>query len=171
MIFYRTAAFDDPDRRKPSVRDVRTYTAVALLALPAGMVLRRIESSGPAWSFEAWLGVGIAVASVALIALAAWMAIKVMISPVQHIVAGEVAELDERELQLRQKALGWSYRVLCTMVITGLAYASVGSDFGVPMPDDYEEWNGIFWSAFLVMVLMPAAYLAWTISPASEDDE
>ena len=170
MIFYRTATFDDPGRRKPTIRQMRRYTAITLLAVPAAAVLHRVDLDGPAGSFEAMLGVAMAVATVALFVLGIWGAFRVLTSPVQHIVAGDAAELDERELQLRQKALGWSYRVLCTMVVVALAYLSLGSDFGAPMPDDYEEWNGVFWSSFVVMATMPAAYLAWTMKASNEDD-
>jgi hypothetical protein len=92
-------------------------------------------------------------------------------SRLQRIVADEKGRLDEMEMLLRHKALSWSYGVLSGALLLFVIYLAIASDVGGLVPDDYEEWNGLFWGAFLYVTLLPTARLAWTMEAGAEDDD
>lgn len=164
MIFYRSAA-SQSSTAGPSIRTLRALTLVALVAYPLGILIRRFSPDGGGWQ---WFGL---IAGFGLILLALIAAAPVMGSRLQRIVADEKGRLDEMEMLLRHKALSWSYGVLSAALLLFIVYLAVATDAGGWVPDDYEEWNGLFWGAFLYVTLLPAARLAWTMDAGAEDND
>jgi hypothetical protein len=111
------------------------------------------------------------IAGFGLILLSLIAATPVMGSRLQRIVADEGGRLDEMEMQLRHKALSWSYGVLSGALLLFIVYLAIASDSGLWRPSAYEEWNGLFWGAFLYVTLLPTARLAWTMDPTDEGEE
>lgn len=157
MIFYRSAAAQAG--AGPSIRTLRTLTTVALVAYPAGALVRLLGSGTVALV----LGFG-------LILLALIAAAPVMGSRLQRIVADEARQLDEMEMMLRHRALSWSYGALAGGILLMLIYFGLSEDFGWWVPRSYEEWSGLFWGAFLYVTLLPTARLAWTMDAAEDED-
>jgi hypothetical protein len=163
MIFYRSAA-SGSSSAGPSIRTLRVLTCVALVAYPLGVLVRRFVPDGGGWS---WFSL---IAGFGLILLALVAATPVMGSRLQRIVADEKGGLDEMEMLLRHKALSWSYGVLAAALLLFIIYLAIATDAGGWVPDDYEEWNGLFWGAFLYVTLLPTARLAWTMDPGMEHE-
>jgi len=164
MIFYRSAASDN-SAAGPSIKTLRTLTLVALAAYPAGALIRTFAPETAGWQMFALI------AGFGLILLALVAATPVMGSRLQRIVAEEGARLDEMEMHLRHKALTWSYGVLSAAFLAIIVYLGIASDAGLWRPTEYEEYNGLFWGAFLYVTLLPTARLAWTMDPTDESDD
>lgn len=156
MIFYRSAA-SQAGSAGPSIRSLRTLTVVALVAYPAGALVRLLAPE----LVGLVLGFG-------LILVSLCAAAPVIGSRLQRIVGDEGKQLDEMEMMLRHRALSWSYGVLSGALLLMLIYGAVAADTGAWLPATYEEWNGLFWGAFLYLTLLPTARLAWTMDPADE---
>jgi hypothetical protein len=163
MIFYRSAASDGA-AAGPSIRTLRTLTGVSLAAYPAGALVRLLAPDDRMGDMVGLI-VGFGLILVALVA-----ATPVMGSRLQRIVAEGSKQLDEMEMLLRHKALSWSYGVLSAALLLFIIYMAIASDAGGWVPDAYEEWNGLFWGAFLYVTLLPTARLAWTMDAAAEDE-
>jgi hypothetical protein len=160
MIFYRSPASAGA-AAGPSIRTIRTLTAVALTAYPAGAITYAFAPDGlPAFI------IGFGLILVSLVA-----ATPVLGSRLQRIVADESKQLDEMEMHLRQRALSWSYSVLSAALLLMVMYGAIAEDVGGWTPDSYEHWNGIFWGAFLYVTLLPATRLAWTMDAAEDADD
>lgn len=149
MIFYRSPASQETG---PSLAKLRSFITVALLAYPAGCLVMLI---GPL-PFNRLIGLG-------LIAIALFSAVPVIGSRMQRIVGDEPKQLDEMELQLREKAMTKAYSVFTALFLAAIAYAGVASDIGWWQPSGFENWNAIFWGVFLYAVLLPTAFLTWTM--------
>jgi hypothetical protein len=164
MIFYRSPA-SEAGAAGPSVTTLRTLTAVALAAYPAGALIRTFAPDTPGWQMFALI------AGFGLILLSLIAATPVMGSRLQRIVADEGGRLDEMEMQLRHKALSWSYGVLSGALLLFIVYLAIASDSDLWRPSGYEEWNGLFWGAFLYVTLLPTARLAWTMDAADDGED
>lgn len=92
-------------------------------------------------------------------------------SRLQRIVAEQSEQLDEMEMQLRHRALSWSYSVLSGGVLLLVIYGAIAADFGGWVPTTYDEWNGLFWGLFLYVTLLPTARLAWTMDPGGDEED
>lgn len=154
MIFYRAAKGD----RLPwlSIGATRALTATSLLAYPLGgaILIAGPDGAGGLPLLE--------IAGLALIFISLIAAAPILGSQIQRIVGDEAAKLDEFELTLRQRTLSRSYSVFSAMILVVIFYAAVASDFGWWLPRSYDEFNALFWGAFLYSVLLPATILAWS---------
>jgi hypothetical protein len=164
MIFYRSKA-SDSSAAGPSVSTLRVLTAVALVAYPAGALVRLLTPEGPSGDL-----IGLVV-GFGLIVLALVAAAPVMGSRLQRIVAEQAPHLDEMEMMMRHKALSWSYGVLGGAVLALFLYAGMAVDAGWWIPSSFDQWNGLFWGAFLYVTLLPTARLAWTMDAQDEGEE
>lgn len=163
MIFYRSRTAT-ATRGGPSIYAIRRLTVVALAAYPAGALTRLLApetSTGDTVAFL--LGFGLILLSLAAAA-------PVVGSRLQRIVGEQATELDEMEMMLRHRALSWSYGLLSAALLLMLVYSGIATDAGAWMPDSYEEWNGLFWGAFLYVILLPTARLAWTMDATEEEE-
>jgi hypothetical protein len=164
MIFYRSAV-STGGAAGPSIQTLRVLTTVALTAYPAGALIRLLAPQDDAGRL-----VGL-IAGFGLILVALIAATPVMGSRLQRIVAEQSSRLDEMELHLRHRAMTWSYSVLSAALLLAIMYSAVASDAGLWVPASYDEWNGMFWGAFLYVTLLPTAFLAWTMNAAEEEEE
>lgn len=71
-------------------------------------------------------------------------------------------ELDERQLHLRNAAYLSAYRIVGALVVSALIYAQLATDFGWWLPDTYNAWQAVFWGAWILVVTLPTALLAWS---------
>ena len=164
MIFYRSPA-SETGAAGPSIRTLRVLTLVALAAYPAGALIRLLAPETRAGElFGLVMGFG-------LILLALLAAAPVMGSRLQRIVGEGAKQLDEMEMMLRHRALSWSYGVLSAAVLVLLIYGGVAADGEFWMPSSFDQWNGLFWGAFLYLTLLPTARLAWTMDPAEDGED
>ena len=158
MIFYRSRTEESGDG--PSIRTLRLLVTTSLLAYPAGALVLRLAE-----------GLAAPVIGYALIALALFAAAPVLGSRLQKVVADQARRLDEFELALRHRALSWGYSVIGAALLVAILYFGVASDSGLWVPDDYEEFNALFWGTFLYVALLPTAFLAWTTGNDDDSDE
>jgi len=159
MIFYRSTP-----AAGPALRTTRFLTSFALAAYPAGALTMAFgpDGRGGLFAFEV---IGLAFITLALLA-----ATPVLQSRFQRIVADEVKQLDEFELQLRHRATTSAYGIFAGLVLTGIIYGAIAQDAGWWAPRTYEELNGLFWGAFLYASLLPTFVLVWQLKPSDEMD-
>ena len=89
---------------------------------------------------------------------------------------GDDYQLDEVELDVRRRATSFAYHVFCALVLVGIGYMIVASDMinagkadlWVPRIDDH--WIAIALGALLYALLLPVAYLAWTMPEPSDEE-
>ena len=132
----------------------RIVTTVALAGYPAGALTLRF---GPDSLAASVIGYG-------LILLALVMTALLSGSSLQRIASEEPSKLDEFELGLRHRALGFSYACFTALALLVVLYAGIASDTGGWVPTTYDEFNGLFWGVFLYATVLPSAFLAWTLS-------
>lgn len=164
MIFYPSTVSDGTPTG-PSLKTIRVLTLVALAAYPAGALIRTFA---PETESGEWFAL---IAGYGLILLSLLAAAPVMGSRLQRIVADDGGNLDEMELQLRHRALSWSYNVAAGVFLTMLIYGAIASDIGLWVPSGYDEWNGMFWGGFLYLTLLPTARLAWTMDAGDAEED
>lgn len=158
MIFYRSLR--NPAGRSRSLASIRTIVVATLAAYPVGGLLRIL---GPDV-------VGIQLTALLLI-FASFAGLTVLAGTRVARVTGEVAErLDEYERDLRARAMETSYQLFAALVLVGIIYAALASDFGWWLPAGYGQWNAVFWLVFLYASVVPTAVLAFTL-PSDEDSE
>ena len=71
-------------------------------------------------------------------------------------------QLDERQVQVRDRAYRIAYMVVSTLIILSLIYLMLTADFNWAMPVGYNQLNPFFWGAWTIIVVLPSAILAWT---------
>lgn len=155
MIFYRSAG-----RGKPIPLGIaRVVTSASLVLYPAGALLLAFsDAAAPR------------IAGYGLIFLSLVCAGIMVGSPLQRIVGDTPDRLDEYELKLRNRAVGAGYTCLSVLVLLAIIYAAFASDRGAWVPSSYEEYNGLFWGAFLYASLLPSLFLVWQIDRSDADD-
>lgn len=75
------------------------------------------------------------------------------------------------KLQLRLRALSWSYNAAAGGIFLLFIYIWIAGDLGWWLPVTGAEWNGIFWGFVIYMALLPTARLAWMLDECDEDQE
>jgi hypothetical protein len=138
---------------------LRFLTFAALAAYPAGALIL-------AWSdnpIASIAGFGLIAASLVCVA-------GVMGASLQRIVGEQASKLDEYELKLRARAMSAAYTCLSTILVVAVLYAAIASEKGWWLPAGYDQYNGLFWGAFLYASMLPSAFLAWQVEPADVAD-
>ena len=153
MIYARTDS--DPKGLQLSRGAVRAISTAALAGYPAGALTLRFAPESLANSLVGY----------SLILLALVMTALLSGSSVQRIASEERSKLDEYELALRNRALGFCYACFTGLTLLAVLYAGIASDAGGWVPTSYEEFNGLFWGVFLYATVLPSAFLAWTAGP------
>lgn len=151
MIFYRS----DSGGRDLGLGAMRGLTLGSLIAYPVGALT-------VSWGD----GAATAIAGYGLVLVSLICVMAVTGTSLQRIVGEQPDRLDEYELKLRARAMSGAYAGLSTLVLTGVIYFAIGTDKGLWVPDSYEEFNGLFWGAFLYTTMLPSALLAWQVDPA-----
>jgi small-conductance mechanosensitive channel len=154
MIFYRS----NKGATDRSVRFVRVASSVALVAYPVGALLL---AQGPDSIASSLIGYGLILSALFGVALLTG-------SSTQRIVGEQSAQLDEYELQLRHRAMSTAYAVLTTLMLLAIVYAALAADKGGWLPTTYDEYNGLFWGAFLYAMTIPTACLSWRLDASAE---
>jgi hypothetical protein len=75
------------------------------------------------------------------------------------------------EMQLGHKGAELELRSLAGALLLFIVYLAIASDSDLWRPSGYEEWNGLFWGAFLYVTLLPTARLAWTMDAADDGED
>lgn len=156
MLLYRS----NDGGRAIGMGTMRLCTIGALVAYPAGALIL-------AWGDDLMS----AVAGFGLILLALILVGVIMGASVQRIVGERPDRLDEYELKLRARAMSASYAGFTGLVLVAIIYAAIASDKGFWLPSSYEEYNGLFWGAFLYASILPSAVLAFQLDPADVRSE
>jgi hypothetical protein len=156
MLYYRA----NNGGRDIGIAALRALTAGALASYPAG-ALTLAWGDGPA---SAIVGYGLILVSLIFV-------VAIMGTSLQRIVGEVPQQLDEYELKLRARAMGAGYTGLSILVLLGIIYLAVGSDAGLWVPASYDEFNGLFWGAFLYASVLPSAFLAWQVDAADVQPE
>lgn len=150
MIYYRATP------AKPvSVPAVRAFATAALIAYPAGALLRVFSAS----HLTDLLGLGLIVGSL-------FCVLAIVSSPVQRIVGEQLDQLDEYELKLRAKAIRDAFGTFVVLVLIAIIYAAMATEAGWWTPRTYGHFDGLFWGAYLYSSVLPGALLAWRLDPA-----
>lgn len=75
---------------------------------------------------------------------------------------GADADLDERQIQSRNRAYLWAYRTLGASVMLAALYYMIATDAGWWLPRSWNELQAFFWGVWLLAATLPTAILAWT---------
>ena len=156
MLFYRS----NGGGRDIGLGAMRALTLGALVAYPVGALT-------VAWGDS----LSAVVAGYGLILVSLACVIIVLGTSVQRVVGEQPDRLDEYELKLRSRAMSAAYTCLSVLLLLAIIYAAIGTDKGLWVPDSYEEYNGLFWGAFLYASMLPSGFLAWQIDAADLQPE
>lgn len=153
MIYYRSNS-----DRTITVRQARVFTAISLFAYPAGALTLALGPDDP-WTNI--IGFALIVASLIFFVPlnSCWL---------QRIVAEQPSKLDEYELKLRSRAMNAAYIGFTVLVLLAVVYAAIASDAGGFVPRTYDEFNGLFWGAFLYSTILPVACLSWIVDQSAD---
>lgn len=152
MIFYQSMS----GRTERTVGSIRALSLAVLAAYPAGALTLAL---GPDTLPTSLAGYGLVLAALIFAAMLAR-------SSVQRIVAEEVSQLDEYELNLRYRTMSAAYTVISVLALVAVIYAAIATDNGAWVPSSFEEYNGLFWGVFLYASVLPTACLGWMLDPA-----
>ncbi len=144
-----------------STRSLRILTVVALVAYPAGALLKL--APGQADTAAGFVGSLLKVAALtAMVAVAS--------STLASIVVGRRREkLDEFQLGLRLSAMSKAYTALSALVGAAAVYAFLAVDLELPMPATADAWQQLCTGGMLAILILPATFLVW--SPAIGGDD
>ena len=156
MLYYRS----NSGGRDLSVKAMRLLSAAALATYPTG-ALTLAWAEGPAAKIA---GFGLIIVSLVCVA-------GIMGSSLQRIVGEQPQRLDEYELKLRARAMSGAYTGLSVLALMTVIYCAIASDAGLWVPDSYDDFNGLFWGAFLYSSVLPSAFLAWQVDAADIQPE
>lgn len=166
MTFFYRGAKERPAPVRSRIA-IRLATTLVLAAYPAGCIALLVAPetvSGPGVALREGLWLALL-----LTAFGAFSFIAP--SYQQRIVGEEASRLDEFELQVRQRAYAFSYKVFSALTLLGLIYLAssldIASGRGLELwrPSSFDHWNAIIWGAILYAFVLPTAYVAWTMKP------
>ena len=156
MIFYRSSK--QADGKGVGIETARLLCAASLALYPAGAIVHGFGSP-----LAKILGL-------VLILLSILAAVPLLGSRFQRVIAEEAHRLDEFEMQLRLRANNSAYGMFAGLVLSGVIYAAIASDFGWWLPSSYDEYNGLFWGVFLYATLLPTTFLVWRADGLTDDE-
>jgi hypothetical protein len=143
-----------PPQRPARARFPRWMVLAMYSAYPLGLLLLE----GPA-------GLAGHVAGLVLITLSFVLAWRLWQTPFWRAGNQPDCALDERERALRDRAYRRAYTIAGTAVLLGLVYVQLAFDsddrIRYWLPAGFDEASRLFWGAFLVLITLPAAILAW----------
>lgn len=70
--------------------------------------------------------------------------------------------LDERQVQVRNRAYRLGYSFVSLLLIMLISYLLMAADMGWSSLAAYDQRSGLFWTLFAVVLVLPSAILAWT---------
>lgn len=136
----------------PIRRSTRRALVVTQYAGFLGMVL--------AWSF---MDAPLRWALVIPLGLASIVALGMLMAPrLLGTSDGADAELDERQLQIRNAGYLQAYRVLAAVVLLVALYLLMAGDSDWWFPTTENERTALFWGTWGLVLTLPGAILAWT---------
>jgi hypothetical protein len=159
MIFYRS--LNNPAGTRRSLRAIRRLVIAALVAYPLGCLVRLV---GPDTLPVQLIGLGLIVTSLVCAALLAG-------TQLNRVTAEQATMLDEYDRSLRHRAMATAYPLLSGLLVLGIMYLGIASNLDWWHPGNWDQWNAVFWGAFLTCSLLPTAALAWQLDPAEVGDE
>lgn len=72
--------------------------------------------------------------------------------------------LDERQVQVRNRAYRLAYAFISALLIILIGYLLLAPDMGWSNLTNYNQRSGLFYTLFAVVLILPSAILAWTES-------
>lgn len=96
-----------------------------------------------------------------------------MLRPIMKEVVRKAADLDERQIALRNRAHYDAYQILATVVCVVTVFPLAAAPYaGVSLPISMTQWHfhGLFFFFANLIVSLPASVVAWT-EPDPEPDE
>jgi hypothetical protein len=150
----RAALARDPQEASP--RSLRRVLVVGVLAgyplfVAAWVGLPELGVTGLVWTIVvAGLGLGVMLGALGLYQFQASMA---------HVPD---AQLDERQIGIRDRAYLVSYRILATLMLLGIFAFSIAPDvLDRPLAVTFETMQPLMWGALLYSLILPSAVIAW----------
>jgi hypothetical protein len=150
----RAALARDPQEASP--RSLRRVLVVGVLAgyplfVAAWVGLPELGVTGLVWTIVvAGLGLGVMLGAFGLYQFQASMA---------HVPD---AQLDERQIGIRDRAYLVSYRILATLMLLGIFAFSIAPDvLDRPLAVTFETMQPLMWGALLYSLILPSAVIAW----------
>ncbi len=147
---------------------VKAAMVVTLIAWPFGSALAFGAYGGETPANEFWT----LAASMALLLLPAVALIAVTPRQIHRITGDRVCGLDVFEADQRRRAFAFAHKVFAAGALIGVAYlaAASGADAGWWTPTRPQHWVTILMSMAFYAVVLPTAYLAWTMRPPADED-
>lgn len=166
MMFYKRPA-GSPSKLAMHVRRVRWVSLMSLVLYPAGCLMVLAASFNGDRALE--------IAGLVLILLAVLCFALVVGTGVQRILGESRAELDELEIQLREKAYASAYHIFAGLVSVAVLYVTIASgareDLNLWIPSNYDQWTAVLWGVLLSAMILPTAVLAWRLPPSEPTDD
>lgn len=157
MIFFRSVK--NPGGKARSLTSVRWLVAMTLTFYPAGTLLRVFGPEGAAAD-----GIGLLLILVSAIGFGLLAGTRF-----NRITGEQLPELDEYERKLRAGAMETAFQLFAALVLVGIIYMALASSKGWWLPQTYDQWNGLFWGAFLYASLLPTAVLTFRLRDEEEE--
>ena len=145
---------------KMDVKSARQASVVNLLCWPVAAMLY-------------WMGLGVLAYIVTMIAV--FSLFIVMRTGLFRIVGGRI--MDDVEMEMQRRAYSYAYSALGCTIMLGLLITYIGYDtLRTNAPDllslkTHEVLSFLLWMAIDVMLILPAAFLAWLLPIDEIEDE
>jgi hypothetical protein len=158
-MFIRTNA--RPFGRSLSPLMARALTVALYGGYLLGCVLQLLAGDGQERAGLAFVGLGLVVVAVAAFCVLAT-------SSLQRLAQEPASQLDERELQERNRAAFIAHSLFSGVVLGGLLYMMVRADLAANgkaqlwAPVDGDQWSALMLGMTMFSLTLPAAVLAWT---------
>lgn len=141
-----------------SRRSVRVLSALALACLVAWPVVRNGVASGSG-------GLAMAAGLAGLVGMV--LCAVLFLSTYAFVANAPAGQIDERELQQRNAAYVWSYQAVAALILAALIFNELSLLLGGPR-FDAEQFGQMLTVLFFLMMVLPAAVLAWRDAPAED---
>jgi hypothetical protein len=166
-MFIRTNA--RPFGRSLGPITARALTVAVYGGYLSGCALQLLAGDAPGRAGLALAGLGLVIVAVAAFCVLAT-------SSLQRLAQEPASQLDERELQERNRAAFIAHSLFSGVVLSGLFYMMVRADLAANgkaqlwAPVDGDQWSALMLGMAMFSLTLPAAVLAWT-RKSPEGDE
>lgn len=109
-----------------------------------------------------WASAGLFLLVIAIALLMLLGLALLLTSWVWHAANEPDAQLDERQLQVRNRAYLHSYQGVATVLVLCAFYGALAWDNGWWLPQTWNQIQSIMWGVLLLALTLPAAVIAWT---------